>query len=480
MESLGAAWKAKEDSIWWLCTAWYAAQLRGHCCSVSVPGSFGSLTYGLDIFHRVQSNVLVFMFQFINEHGDGVQVGLVFLCSSHCTMCCLWRPGDVLCRVKKCLVRTIAVRLIQKLGAQRQRLRSSSEFYCCLPGLPDKTMKQQEYKARRAIFSFFNKPLPRQSTPDITIPSGPTTMPLKTQRFRMGTPPSMTRPVNKKNAPINAPTTNPSPRQRRHKLQVKYSKNPFSTMPIYDKTSLPTTRCNRNFDPASTASTPPKISRLQSKSMTPMGRAAQRFPPSKPPPSKPQMDETLLGESITAVKALTNGSQVVTRYLQTLWTASDDVCPRPIPPQMFNNNEHTTATKGGGLITIAEHQRVLAVVLRDYTNRLSVAYRSAMVRSENIASFRARELDARLQATLNAFRKTKEDSHQQNIFIDQLLMERNQLRTQVEQLEHTLRNTTTNSINSTTATTTTATTAGDPGLLHAAARRCRHHQPRAG
>ena len=64
----------------------------------SSPGSFGSLTYGLDIFHRVQSNVLVFMFQFINEHGDGVQVGLVFLCSSHCTMCCLWRPGDVLCR----------------------------------------------------------------------------------------------------------------------------------------------------------------------------------------------------------------------------------------------------------------------------------------------------------------------------------------------------------------------------------------------
>ena len=302
--------------------------------------------------------------------------------------------------------------------------------------------QQQEYEARRAIFSLgFNKPLPRQSTPDVPIPCGPTTIPLKTRRFRMGTPHSpMANSKNKKNAPINAPTTNPSPRQRRHKLKVQYSKNPFSTTPIYDKTSLSTTRCNSNFDPASTASTAPaastttKISRLQS--MTPMGRAAQRFPPSKPPPSKPQLDETLLGDGISAVKALTNGSQVVGEYLKHLWTASDDVCPTLLPPQMYNEN--TTATNGGGLITIAEHQRVVAVILRDYTNRLSVAYRSAMSRSENIASFRARELHARLQATLNAFRKTKEDSHQQNIFIDQLLMERNQLRTQVE---NTMRNT---------------------------------------
>ena len=62
----------------------------GSVVPASSGGPFGSLTYGLDIFHRVQSNVLVFMFQFINEHGNGVQVGLIILCSSHCTMCCPW------------------------------------------------------------------------------------------------------------------------------------------------------------------------------------------------------------------------------------------------------------------------------------------------------------------------------------------------------------------------------------------------------
>jgi hypothetical protein len=329
--------------------------------------------------------------------------------------------------------------------------------------------REKEYVSNtKSLFSigFSSRRVPRNGSPELEPMLSPI-RPLKTTQFRMSTP-NTDRASATAAAIIHSTTSLSSPRRRRHKLRVKYMKEPFSTQPILELLQK-TTQQQQQLPPSTSSST--NISRLN-KMETPMGRASHRFPPSKIKKSKLELDEMVLGETITAVKALTNGSQVVDAYLKSLWCNSDSVCPRPIPPIMFNNDPKNTANggnTGGGLITISEHQRVLAVILRDYTTKLSVAYRSQMTKSENLSSFKSRELHAKLQATLNAFRKTKEESYQQDIYIDHLILERDQLRTRVEKLEKALKrnnipissdSTSTTKIDtSTTGTTSTIITA---------------------
>ena len=225
----------------------------------------------------------------------------------------------------------------------------------------------------------------------------------------------------------------------RRRLQHKQRQAPFSSAPILSSTTAAI------MISCSTLSPDQKKIKKIAKKNTPMGRAAPRFVSNGKKNNRQderKIEANVEGAGISGVKALTNGGQMVNSYLQSLWSGSEDVCPRPVPPQMFRGandgsdgrSDGIDVMAGGGLITIFEHQRVLAIVLRDYTNRLSVAYKSAMDKSDHAAGFNARSLNARLKATTTAFRQSKEDGYSQETFIRQLLSERDNLKIQVETL----------------------------------------------
>ena len=195
-------------------------------------------------------------------------------------------------------------------------------------------------------------------------------------------------------------------RNRRQRSAKPYKKN--AKQPLYSSKPITSTTAAATLQTSSPS--PPSYDHekvQQQKATTPMGRAAVRFPASRPLKSTTTMDANIEGEGISGVQALTNGTQMVDLYLRSLWSGEQSVVP-------------SSTNARNGLITLTEHQRILAIVLRDYTNRLSVAYRTTMNRSSSIAEYRNRELQARLVATLGAFRQCKQEVHQKQNYIKQL------------------------------------------------------------
>ena len=195
---------------------------------------------------------------------------------------------------------------------------------------------------------------------------------------------------------------------------------------------------------------------LSPKSKTPMGRAAQRFPTTSSLRQTPfaSTNTSIQGAGIVSEKlrdyslgigiqatALKTSTQIVDTYIKQLFKGNNNTVPQPIPPILFGNGL-IDQTAGGGLITMAEHQHVLATVLRDYTNRLS---------------------------TMAAFRESKIENHSQQTYIKNLLSERDGLKMDLEKFTNNNSNNDNNNSNS-NSNQNTNVMHQVPGAMHSPAR----------
>ena len=195
---------------------------------------------------------------------------------------------------------------------------------------------------------------------------------------------------------------------------------------------------------------------LSPKSKTPMGRAAQRFPTTSSLRQTPfaSTNTSIQGAGIVSEKlrdyslgigiqatALKTSTQIVDTYIKQLFKGNNNTVPQPIPPILFGNGL-IDQTAGGGLITMAEHQHVLATVLRDYTNRLS---------------------------TMATFRESKIENHSQQTYIKNLLSERDGLKMDLEKFTNNNSNNDNNNSNS-NSNQNTNVMHQVPGAMHSPAR----------
>ncbi len=216
-----------------------------------------------------------------------------------------------------------------------------------------------------------------------------------------------------------SPRQSGTPRHRRRPVASS------SKQPLYCKSPVPIvkrrqTKSNRSKDDNGTAIGVARSARgsIGPRSETPLGRSTPRWKRRADPAPTPVPDVAVDGQGISAASALTNGQEQVNVYLRSLW-ASSGSCPVP-------NRPSSVAVGAAGTITLREHQRVLAHCLRDYTRRLGLAYKNTMQQQTSIREFQQRETNARLRATIAAFRETKLELFQAEEFIDRLAAERDQ------------------------------------------------------
>jgi len=223
---------------------------------------------------------------------------------------------------------------------------------------------------------------------------------------------------------------------------------------------------------------------LSPKSKTPMGRAAQRFPTTSSLRQTPfaSTNTSIQGAGIVSEKlrdyslgigiqatALKNSTQIVDTYIKQLFKGNNNTVPQPIPPILFGNGL-IDQTAGGGLITMAEHQHVLATVLRDYTNRLSTmaAFRESKIENHSQQTY-IKKLKNRLLATMAAFRESKIENHSQQTYIKNLLSERDGLKMDLEKFTNNNSNNDNNNSNS-NSNQNTNVMHQVPGAMHSPAR----------
>ena len=130
---------------------------------------------------------------------------------------------------------------------------------------------------------------------------------------------------------------------------------------------------------------------------TPMGRSAKRWPDYRKQRNEPAIQVETVGKSISAASALStsNITEQVSLYLRTLWsqsTRSGAPLGQLLQPTLYDQVEPGPH----GLLTIQEHQRVLANCLRDFTSRLGLAYRQSMLKQGSVAEFKSAELTSRV------------------------------------------------------------------------------------
>jgi hypothetical protein len=218
---------------------------------------------------------------------------------------------------------------------------------------------------------------------------------------------------------------------------------------------------------------------LSPKSKTPMGRAAQRFPTTSSLRQTPfaSTNTSIQGAGIgIQATALKNSTQIVDTYIKQLFKGKNNTVPQPIPPIFFGNGL-IDQTAGGGLITMAEHQHVLATVLRDYTNRLSTmaAFRESNKKNHSQQTY-IRKLKNRLLATMAAFRESKIENHSQQTYIKNLLSERDGLKMDLEKFTNNnySNNNNSNSNSNSNSNQNTNVMHQVPGAMHSPARQQQH------
>ena len=161
----------------------------------------------------------------------------------------------------------------------------------------------------------------------------------------------------------------------------------------------------------------------EERAKTPMGRSPSRWTkPRKIEKQQVPKVETV-GQTISAASALSNGTEQVSLYLRALWTQSSSRSNAPLG-QPIRPAYNSGLTNCDGMLTLQDHQRVLAHCLRDYTSRLGLAYRQSMLKRGSVAEFKNSELSARIARLEDKLKTSMEQLNQAHTRIARLEKER--------------------------------------------------------